>query len=105
MLYLFAVIFGFAYGGEVPQMPALINQFFGLQAVTTLLGAVLLGTTFGGALGSWIGGQIFDVLHSYQVAFITAVIAAILAAFITIILRNTKSTIPRYHQSIVSWSS
>ena len=94
MLYLFAIVFGFAYGGRVPQTPALIGQFFGLRAVAALVGAVIFGGTLGGALGSWVGGQIFDVTHSYQVAFTIAVVASLSALLITLMLRKTKVAIP-----------
>ena len=93
MFYLFAIVFGFAYGGEVPQMPALIGQFFGLRAVAALVGIVLFGTTTGGALGAWVGGQIFDMTQSYQVAFILAVIAGLSAIIITLMLKKTKVVI------------
>jgi MFS family permease len=64
MLYLFAIVFGFAYGGEVPQMPLLIGQFYGLKAVMALTGATSASTRAGGALGSWLGGKIFDVTQN-----------------------------------------
>jgi len=62
--YLFAAVFGFAYGGEVPQMPSLLGRFFGYHVVATLLGIVLFGADPGGAIGSWVGGRIFDIAQS-----------------------------------------
>ena len=94
MFYLFAVIFGFAYGGEVPQMPVLVGQFFGLRAVAALVGVVVFGATIGGAIGAWVGGQIFDVTQSYQVAFTLAAIAGFVAVIITLVLRKVKVVIP-----------
>ncbi len=88
MFYLFAFVFGFAYGGEVPQMPTLTSRFFGLQAVTALVGTVMVGTSTGGALGSWIGGRIFDVTHSYMVAFSVAVVASISAVIMAVMLKK-----------------
>jgi len=88
MFYLFAIVFGFAYGGEVPQIPALIGQFFGLRAVTALVGTILAGIALGGALGSWTGGQIFDVTHSYQIAFAIAVIAGLFSVITTVVLKK-----------------
>ena len=94
MFYLFAIVFGFAYGGEVPQIPALISQFFGLRAVAALVGTVFLGMAIGGSLGSWIGGQVFDVTHSYQIAFVIAAIAGLFAVVITLILKKVKVAAP-----------
>ena len=90
MFYLFAVTFGFAYGGEVPQIPALIGRFFGLRAVAALIGVVMFGTSVGGALGSWVGGQIFDVTQSYQGAFTIALIASLSAVIITVMLKKVQ---------------
>ena len=84
MFYLFAVIFGFAYGGEVPQMAALVGRFFGLRAVAALVGAIALGATTGGALGSYLAGHIFDVTDSYRLAFSIAASASLMAIVTTI---------------------
>ena len=94
MFYLFAIVFGFAYGGEVPQMPVLVGRFFGLRAVAALVGVVVFGATVGGAIGAWVGGQVFDVTQSYQVAFTIAAIASLLAVIITLMLKKTKAVIP-----------
>lgn len=93
MFYLFAIVFGFAYGGEVPQMPVLIGHYFGLRAVAALVGVVVFGATSGGAIGAWLGGEIFDVTDSYRVAFIIAAIAGFSAVVITLAVKRAKSVI------------
>lgn len=90
MFYTFAIVFGFAYGGEVPQMPVLIGRFFGLRSVAALVGVVVFGATSGGALGAWAGGRVFDVTQSYQVAFIIAAAASFLAIVITLRLKQAR---------------
>lgn len=87
-LYLFAGIFGLAYGGEVPQMAILVGQFFGLRAVAALVGAVMFGATSGGALGAWMGGKVFDITSSYQLAFIISAVAAAAATVIALMLKR-----------------
>jgi len=91
MFYLFVIVFGFAYGGEVPQMPALISRFFGLRAVTALVGMLMFSLAIGGSLGSWLGGEIFDVTRSYQLAFAIAAIAGLLAVIATLLLKKAKA--------------
>ena len=95
MLYLFALVFGFAYGGEVPQMLVLVEQFFGMRAVATIVGVTVLGATIGGAFGAWTGGQIFDVTQSYQPAFIIAAAIGFTAMVLTLMLRKVKAVIQR----------
>ncbi|TET66981.1 MAG: MFS transporter [Dehalococcoidia bacterium] len=94
MFYLFAIIFGLAYGGEVPQMAVLVGHFFGLRAVAALVGVVVFGATIGGAIGAWVGGQVFDVTQSYQLAFTIAAIVSLLAVIITLMLKKAKAVIP-----------
>lgn len=90
MFYLFAVIFGFAYGGEVPQMAVLVERFFGLRAVAALVGIVVVGATMGGAVGAWVGGRVFDVAQSYQIAFIIAAIVGLFSTLITVALKKVR---------------
>ncbi len=93
MFYLFSIIFGFAYGGEVPQMPVLIGQFFGMRAVAAIVGVTVFGATIGGALGAWLGGEIFDVRQSYQLAFTIAAGAGFIAVVFTLILKRARAVI------------
>ena len=93
MFYLFAIVFGFAYGGEVPQMPVLIGRFFGLRAVAVLVGVVVFGATIGGAIGAWVGGQVFDVTQSYQLAFIIATVASFVAMVLTLMLKKVRPVV------------
>jgi len=92
--YLFAIVFGFAYGGEVPQMPVLVGRFFGLRAVATLVGIVVFGATIGGAIGAWAAGQIFDMTQSYQMAYTIAAVASLVVILITLRLKKEKTVIP-----------
>jgi MFS family permease len=95
MFYLFAIVFGFAYGGEVPQMPVLVGRFFGLRAVATLVGVIVFGSTSGGALGAWVGGQLFDVTQSYQLAFTIAAVSSFISIVLTLILKKVRPVIQR----------
>jgi len=93
--YLFAIIFGFAYGGEVPQMPVLVGRFFGMRAVAALVGVTVFGATIGGALGAWMGGQIFDVTQSYQLAFTIAAVTSFISVALTLMLKKLRPVIQR----------
>jgi MFS family permease len=88
MLYIFAITFGFAYGGEVPQMPSLISRYFGLRSVTALVGAVSMASAFGGAISAWMAGRIFDFTQSYSAAFAIAAAAGLLALLIALLLKR-----------------
>lgn len=91
MFFLFSVIFGFAYGGEIPQIPILVSQFFGFHALAALVATVTAALGIGGALGSWLGGQIFDITGSYQIAFTIAALASLCSLVITLMLKKERS--------------
>jgi MFS family permease len=75
--FLFAAIFGFAYGGEVPLIPLFLSKFFGTRDLAALTGVLLFVSNIGGALGPWLSGRIFDSTGSYQPAFIMAASAGL----------------------------
>lgn len=93
MLYLFAVVFGFAYSGGVPLIPMLVGEFFGLKAVMALTGVTSASTRVGGAAGSWMAGKIYDVTHSYTLAFIITATAALLSLLAAYLLKKAKTEI------------
>ncbi len=74
--YLFALVFGFAYGAEVPLIPLFVGRFFGTRSMATIVGLALFIGNIGGALGPWLAGIIYDAGHNYHWAFIMGSIAA-----------------------------
>jgi len=86
MLYLFVAVFGFAYGGCVPQLPVIAGEIFELKSIGEIVGFQMLGVAIGGAIGPVLGGRMCDVTGNYQLAFmvggICTVIALILLTFI-----------------------
>jgi MFS family permease len=63
--YTVATIFGFAYGGTMPLYAVIAREYFGQRILGAVLGAAAMISSLGMALGPWIGGVIFDSLHSY----------------------------------------
>ena len=88
MLYLFALVFGVAWGGMGPTMAALIGDTFGLGKIGAILGALDAGFGIGGAIGPFIGGLIFDVSHSYFLAFLLGAAVMLLATLIITLIRR-----------------
>jgi MFS family permease len=86
--YLFAVVFGFAYGGEVPQIPLFVSRFCGTRSMAALVGLTVFIGNIGGALGPWTGGKIFDMTADYQGAFIVAIIVAVGALILALVLKR-----------------
>ncbi len=87
MLYLFAVIYGFAHGGLFTLMSPWIAELFGLDSHGAIFGTVGFVGTMGGALGPVLFGRIFDVTRSYQLAFLVSTVVSIVAIILTLLVR------------------
>jgi MFS family permease len=86
-LYLFAVVFGFAFGGCVTSESPLVAGLFGLSSHGLILGVInVLGFTLGAAVGPVIAGHIFDMASSYQLAFIICAAMSVVGLILTVLL-------------------
>ena len=70
MLYLFAVIFGFAGGGMGASESPLVAGLFGLTSHGLIYRVIHLGFTAGAAVGPVLTGYIFDLTGGYRAAFL-----------------------------------
>ena len=70
MLYFFALLFGFSYGGCAVLQSPLVAELFGLRAHGLIFGVVFLGESIGGTISPILAGYLFDVTGSYRWAFI-----------------------------------
>jgi MFS family permease len=80
MFYLFAIVYGFAYGAIDPPLTALLGEIFGLRNLGVIMGTVNVGWGLGAALGPYLTGLIFDITGSYSMAFLIGGLAWLLAA-------------------------
>jgi len=78
-LHLFAVIFGLNYISTVPPTSTLTAQLFGRRSVGEIFGWIFLSHQIGAALGSYLGGLLFDLTGGYTLAFLSAAILAFIA--------------------------
>lgn len=68
-LYVISALFGLFQGGIVPSYAIIIREHFPAARTGALVGAVIMCTLFGMALGGWMSGAIFDATGSYRAAF------------------------------------
>jgi MFS family permease len=99
--YLFAIIFGFCYGGEVPLIPLFISRFFGTRSMAGLMGLLIFVANIGGALGPWLSGRIFDSTGSYQLAFIITASAALVSLILALGLKRRSGDLRLKTQKVV----
>ena len=72
-LYVVSGLFGLFQGGIVPSYALIVREYFTPQEAGARVGAVLMATLFGMALGGWMSGAIFDWTGSYRAAFVNGI--------------------------------
>lgn len=90
MLFLFAVIYGFAHGGFFTVMSPMIAEFFGTGSHGVLFGMVLASGTLGGAAGPLMAGRAFDVTGSYRIAFLVLTLLAVIGFVLITLLQPPR---------------
>ena len=89
-IYLAAALLGLGYGGILPCYPVIVRELLPSAEAGRRTGLILLCAGGGMALGSWLGGYIFDLTGSYQMAFLIGVAFNLgnLAIIFSLILRT-----------------
>jgi len=93
MLYLFAAIFGFAYGGVISLQSPTVAELFGLSSHGVILGVTAFGMSTGEAISPLLAGKIFDVAGSYDPAFLICATLSIIAITLAMLLRPPSKTL------------
>jgi MFS family permease len=73
-LYVISALFGLFQGGIVPAYAIIVREYFPAKRVGVLVGAAIMATMIGMALGGWMSGKVFDLTGSYHAAFVNGVI-------------------------------
>jgi len=90
MFYIFAVVFGLAWGGLVPLTTVVTAELFGLKYLGALIGVMLLIGSAGGSLGAPLAGTIFDITGGYRPAFFICIALCAIAIIFSVILLRYK---------------
>ena len=73
-LYVISAMFGLFQGGIVPSYAIIVREYFPAQRAGVLVGAAIMATMIGMALGGWMSGKVFDLTGSYHAAFVNGVL-------------------------------
>lgn len=91
VFYLFAVVFGLSYGGEMVGFPIINRQLFGTEApLNSIYSFEMVGASTGMALGGWVGGRLFDVSGSYNWSVLASIVAGYLGLPFALLLPGHK---------------
>lgn len=91
LLYLFAVVFGLAYGGNATSQSPLVATLFGLQSHGIIMGTVNNGFTVGATLGPFLSGALFDKMGDYEAAFLINAFLSFMGLMLSILLKPKKA--------------
>jgi MFS family permease len=94
MLYLFAILFGFGYGGIAALASPLIAEQFGLSSHGVILGVIMICVESGSAIGPAVSGHLFDIRGNYNLAFLTVALIAVIGLIPISLLRATPPRKP-----------
>ena len=92
MFYLFAIIFGFGYGGLATLTSMVTAELFGLRSLGAIVGVVMFSFTLGGAIGPLLAGSIFDISGSYKPAFLASAAVSAAGIILSSVLKPITST-------------
>ena len=79
LLYIYAISSGFATGLFSPNIIVGAADIFQGKNIAFLTALLITGIGLGGAIGPWLGGHIYDVTGSYDLAFMISMGAYALA--------------------------
>ena len=92
-LYLFAVAFGFSYGGLAALFSPFIAEQFGLKSHGIILGVFMIASQIGEAIGPVVTGYVFDVRGSYFVAFLIWAVLATVGLIMVLMFRTPRKPV------------
>ncbi len=87
MLILFASVFGLSYGGVSAIFPSIVGDYFGRLKAASLIGAIFTLAGIAAAVGPLAGGYLYDLTHSYRLAFLLGGLTNLLALCLLFISR------------------
>jgi MFS family permease len=92
LLYLYATGFGYGAGLYSPTIFAGMADIFHGKNFGPIAGSLLTGMGIGGAIGPWVGGYLYDISGSYNIAFISCMVCLFLACIAFWIAAPRKAT-------------
>jgi len=87
----FAILFGFAMGADYMLIPLVAADCFGLSSLGKILALIIMADSLGQTFGPVMAGRIFDIRHSYDLAWLIITIAGILGAVAVYLIRANEA--------------
>ena len=99
--YLFGILFGLGFGGEMSAYLVVNRQYFGTGPMATLYGWEILGAMMGHAIATLLGGLVRELTGSYLPVFVMSMGFSIFGMVVILSLESTKRVlIPDWENSL-----
>lgn len=104
--YLFAVLFGMGFGGEMSAYPVVNRQYFGSGPIGNFYGFEMMGALMGHAVATALAGFVIVALDSFTpililsmgFSFVGVLMVMSLAPSTKMLIPEWESTLPEEHQ-------
>ena len=101
MFYLFAVLFGIGFGGEMSAFPIINRQYYGSAPIGTTFGWQMMGAGIGMAAGVGIGGPLQELTGSWIPTIAVSFTLSLVGAGSVLVLPTTsRRQIPQWEESL-----
>ncbi len=95
--YLFAVLFGIGFGGEMSAFPIINRQYYGNAPIGTTYGWQMMGAGVGMAAGVLMGAVLRDWTNSFDATIVLSFLLSLVGVGAIVLLPNTA------HHQLPDW--
>jgi MFS family permease len=101
MFYLFAVLFGIGFGGEMTAFPIINRQYYGGAPVGTTYGWQMMGAGLGMASGALLGGLLRDWTGDFNATIALSLILSMVGVISILLLpTTTRLQVPDWEEAL-----
>ncbi len=99
--YLFAMLFGIGFGGEMSAYPVVNRQYFGSGPLSTFYGIEMMGAFLGHALATGLAGLVIYATGSFDPVLFISIGFSLAGVLVVLTLpSSTQMLIPDWEQSL-----
>ena len=101
MFYLFAVLFGIGFGGEMSAFPIINRQYYGSAPIGTTYGWQMMGAGLGMASGAVLGGLLRDLTGDFIATMaLSLILSGVGVASILVLPATSRHQIPDWEEAL-----
>ena len=101
MFYLFAVLFGIGFGGEMSAFPIINRQYYGNAPIGTTYGFQMMGAGAGMACGAGLGALLLAITGGYTATIVLSFVMSLVGVITIMFLPTThRHQLPEWENEL-----